>query len=479
MNALCLLSAHEQARLIREKQVSALDVVDAHIARIEEVNPRLNAIVAERFEMARKEARRALPSTPPPLWGVPCSIKEFIAVEGLPSTCGALSLKNRISKRDALVVERVREAGAIVLGVSNVPEWGLWFESFNPVYGRTLNPWDTERTSGGSSGGESAIIAACGTAFGLGSDIGGSIRMPSAFCGLFGHKPTEKTVPLRGHFPYDSSNEVREGLDFPVLGIGPLARSALDLRLVLELIIGSALPVASRPKRIYQLPNPQALLVSSTDESLQKATCEAAKALAEATGAELVELDSKYFASAPDCWAQAMSELDGMDLRQILSNGKGMSNMDVVSEVAGELWQAMLGRPTEHSWPVLLTLSGEKFFAPERGSERFERNRKIRLELQKDLEEKLRDSVLVMPVFPTVAPRHNRPLMRPFDFAFAGIMNALGVPATAVPTGFDESSRMPLGVQIVSARGNDSLTLSAAETLQKHFAPKLRFGGIL
>jgi fatty acid amide hydrolase 2 len=151
--------------------------------------------------------------------------------QGLPQTAGLTRRRDVIADRDAEVVRRLRDAGGIVLGVTNVAEGGLWMESFNPIFGLTRNPWDLRRSAGGSSGGEAALIAAGGAPFGVGADIGGSIRIPAAFCGIFGHKPTGGLVPNTGHWPGDSDMG-------PVLTVGPMCRRAEDLMPLLRLMAG-------------------------------------------------------------------------------------------------------------------------------------------------------------------------------------------------------------------------------------------------
>jgi len=217
--SLLFRSATELARMIRDREVSSRDVVEAHIRRIEEVNPSLNAVVATRFDDAREEARRAdvlisrasAPGDVSPLCGVPCTVKEAFALEGMPNTGGLLSRKGKVARQDATTVSRLRSAGAIPLGVTNVSELGMWVESNNLVYGRTASAHGRRRTSGGSSGGEGAIVSAGGSPFGLASDIGGSIRVPAFFNGVFGHKPTGGLVPNSGQFPLADGRPPRGG----------------------------------------------------------------------------------------------------------------------------------------------------------------------------------------------------------------------------------------------------------------------------
>ena len=233
-------SATELAALIHARAVSSREVVDVHIARIERVNPLINALANARFSEARREADaidtklahtdRSEPS--PPFLGVPCTVKEFFAVTGLPQTAGLLRRKEEVAKSDAVTVTRLREAGAVILGNTNVPEGGLWLETHNLIYGRTNNPWDLSRTSGGSSGGEGALIAAGGSPFGLGSDVGGSIRYPSAFCGIAGHKPSGRLVPNSGQYP------TADGVASAYLSSGPMARRVGDLFPLLKVLAG-------------------------------------------------------------------------------------------------------------------------------------------------------------------------------------------------------------------------------------------------
>ena len=235
MPALTERSAVDLAAAIHSRKLTASEVVEAHIELLEQANPRLNAIVADRFEQARAEARAvdqriamiALRSEDfdelPPLLGVPFTVKESIALDGMPNTAGVLARREHRASHTATAVKRLVEAGAIPLGVTNTSELTLWIESENPVYGRTNNPYDPSRTAGGSSGGEGAAVGSGGSVFGVGADIGGSIRIPALFCGVFGHKPSAGLIPNTGMWPSSSGEAAR------MLAIGPLARRAEDL----------------------------------------------------------------------------------------------------------------------------------------------------------------------------------------------------------------------------------------------------------
>ncbi len=237
MSELTYKSATELAAMIQAKQVSSSEVVDAHIARIEAVNPKLNAVVQLMAESARARAAEADAALSggenwAPLHGIPFTVKDSVEMQGVISTAGTLGRRGHIPEADSIVVTRLRGAGAIPLAATNVPEVCLAGETDNLVYGRTSNPYDLARTPGGSSGGEAAIIAAGGSPLGLGSDVGGSIRQPSHFCGIAGLKPTSGRVPSTGHWP------PLAGLLGPMFKIGPMARRVEDLALALPIIAG-------------------------------------------------------------------------------------------------------------------------------------------------------------------------------------------------------------------------------------------------
>ncbi len=220
---------------LRRGELSSEAVTRAYLDRIDAINPKLNAVVQLRREAALLEARRA-DGVPPekrgPLHGVPVTIKDSLDTAGIVTTGGTKGRATFVPREDATVVKRLRAAGAIVMGKSNTPELTLSYETNNLVYGRTNNPFDLERTSGGSSGGASAILAAGGSPLDIGSDTGGSIRLPAHFCGVTGLKPTAGRVPRTGHIIGF------EGAPQFLTHIGPLARHVEDLSLVLGLIAG-------------------------------------------------------------------------------------------------------------------------------------------------------------------------------------------------------------------------------------------------
>lgn len=233
------MRASELTRAIADGELTVVEAVDAHIARIEEVNPRLNAVVVPLFDDARRRAKQAdqVPTAERgPLHGLPVTVKECFDVAGTPSTAGLTARSNHRAEQDAPLVARLREAGAIILGKTNLSQLLMYVESDNPVYGRTNNPLDPARSPGGSSGGEAAIVAAGGSALGLGTDIGGSVRVPAHGCGIEGFKPTPGRLSVAGTVSIIGPACSAAIPD----SAGILTRRVSDLRLALDVLSPSA-----------------------------------------------------------------------------------------------------------------------------------------------------------------------------------------------------------------------------------------------
>ena len=238
MDKFLSFSGTRQAEMIREGSVSSRELIEAHLARIDEVNPVLNAVVEILRESALREAeavdrRRAAGEPMRPLEGVPFSVKDSIEVEGTACSAGTLGFQHAArSTRDATLVARLRDAGAIPIARTNLPDLLFAFESNNLIFGRTNNPYDHARTSGGSSGGEAALIAARGSPFGLGSDAAGSVRVPAHYCGIASLKPTSGRLARTGHVP------AAGGWLEMVWQIGPMARRVEDLWTMMPILLG-------------------------------------------------------------------------------------------------------------------------------------------------------------------------------------------------------------------------------------------------
>lgn len=233
MNELCFTSATELARRIRSREISALEVLQAHVAQIESVDPHVNAMVTRTFEQAETAARAvdsrlARGESVGPLAGLPVAHKDLAVTKGIRTTFGSPLFRDFVPDEDAIIVERLRAAGAITVGKTNTPEFGAGSQTFNPVFGATRNPWDVSRTCGGSSGG-AAVALACGMVpIADGSDLGGSLRNPASFCNVVGFRNTPGRVPNWPAF----------NAWFPLPIVGPMARSVEDVALMFSAIAG-------------------------------------------------------------------------------------------------------------------------------------------------------------------------------------------------------------------------------------------------
>ncbi|MBA57984.1 MAG: amidase [Gammaproteobacteria bacterium] len=248
----------KQAEAIRSGEFGSRELLELYIHRHEKINPELNAIVTTNHGNARIEADKAdafLKSgkKPGPLHGIPTTVKDALETEDLLSTGGAVELKNNVPKKDAPVVGSIKEAGAIVFGKTNLPRWSGDIQSYNDIFGTTVNPWNRDRVPGGSSGGAAAAVSAGLTSFEIGTDIGGSIRFPASFCGTFGHKPSFGIVPSTGYIDHTLGGTTEADVNV----IGPIARSAEDLELLLKLMLrknGPLLPsLTSVPEKITSI----------------------------------------------------------------------------------------------------------------------------------------------------------------------------------------------------------------------------------
>lgn len=465
-------SAIELAAAIRRGELSSREVVDAHIALIERRNAAVNAIVATRFEQARAEAdaadaRVAAASADeqlPVFHGVPCTIKESYALAGMPNTSGSLDREHVVAESSATAVERLVEAGAIPLGVTNTSELTMWIESQNRVWGRTHNAYDRARTAGGSSGGEGAAVGSGFSPIGLGGDIGGSIRLPAFFNGCFGHKPTGCLVPHTGHYP--APNERGSEL----LGCGPLARRAEDLMpflaatagpdgvdlTVREVELGDPADVSIEGLRVAISEDASILPVSL---ELRNARVRAARALQE-RGADVVRVSLPGVRTVIQPYLNAMRESGG--IREILVEGSGGE----IPRFGRLLSDAARGR-SRYTAPLLMTLASEN--ASRLVPERLERRAAAaERSIGAEIEDAIGDGVLLHPPFSRVAPRHGRTVGRPWMLAPMAVFNMVGLPVTQVPLGLNERG-LPLGVQVAAGRDRDHVAIAVALALERAF----------
>ena len=451
------LTLSEMAALTGRGEVSPIELVEAHLARIERVNPALNAFVEVFAGEARVAARSAESSVSRgPLHGVPVTIKDSFDVEGKPTLCGSRFRLGHRAARDATAVARLREAGAILLGKTNCPEFLTSYETDNHLTGRTNNPWDLERTPGGSSGGEAAAIASFCSAGGLGSDGGGSIRVPAHFCGLAGLKPTPGRVPATGHFP-DIVNPC--GL----LGVaGPMARTARDLRLLFGVIAGYdfedpfSAPVSLRP------PDLSALRVGLMEQfckvpvepAMRRAVHKAARVIAD-LGFAVEPFEPRGIDRAPNLWWFFFGELPAPLTRQMIAGREHEAHWTAL-----EFLEQTAGKPEPSSLQVLENLAA-------------------RDKMRAGLLRQMRDHpVLLTPACGVAAFRHRERRWetdaKPIGL-FEAMMpltpvNLLGLPALVIP--FDVTGEgLPAGVQLIGRPYEEERLLELAVRMEEARGP--------
>ena len=450
MNEFCFRSACEIARAVREREISALGVVELHLRRIEEVNPELNAVVTLSAERAMDEARtadtrQAKGGSLGALHGVPVTIKDSIETAGILTTGGTEGLADHVPERDAPVVARLREAGAIVLGKTNTPELTLGGETDNLLFGRTSNPYRPDRTPGGSSGGAASIIAAGGAALDLGSDVGGSIREPAHFCGIAGIKPTSGRVPRTGHIPasYGALDTFAQ--------IGPMARRVEDIELALGIVCGidwkdpSVVPMTLGASGAVEL---ERLRVATyTDNGIIAPSVEIAGAVNDAAAA-LAESGIQISNAVPEAIA------DAVELIPRIRAAEGGAPVRRALERAG----------TARSGPHLAYALD--FPAPPPGNvlsdlfSELDRVRARMLAFMRDFD------AIVCPISPWCAPEHGFvPQERYAAWSHAMVYNVTGWPGVVVRAGTGADG-LPIGVQVVARPWREDIAFALARRVE-------------
>lgn len=460
-------SALSLAADIRTGKVTSRQVVEAHIAQVKCVNPRLNAVVYNRFAEALREADAADAliaattdtSTLPPLLGVPCTIKDTFEFTGMPQVVGMVSRKDVFGQKDSSAVDALRKAGAIPLGVTNTPELAMWYETYNRVYGRSKNAYDRGRITGGSSGGEGAIVGAGASPFGLGSDVAGSIRMPAFFNGIFGHKGSPLLINNDGHFP------TAHGQTLNYLSAGPLCRRAEDLEPLVRILAGAN---SHRLKPVKDVDLSKLRVFTVSPERGPKSTFDILDAQQRAVdalvrqGAKHMTVDLPLLDQAFMIWSSLLAD---SSTPEHSFTAMLFGEYHIKHPVKALLGMALKGKKSPHTLPLVLLTLMEQFPNLATGQ------RKHFVELGHQLKQQLNellgdDGVLVLPTFPEVAPRHGAPIFKPFDFVYCAIVNAMQLPSTAVPMGLNGGG-IPTGIQVIANQNNDHLSMACALVLEQ------------
>ncbi len=461
-------SATDLARAIRTGEISSREIVEAHIEQLVRTQERINAVVADRYDRAREEADSADalvaessdPDSLPPLLGVPCTIKESIAMKGMPNCAGLVSRRDWRSTDNAPTVQRLLDAGFIPLGVTNTPELCLWIETENRTYGRTNNAYDPTRTAGGSSGGEGAAVGIGGSPVGLGADIGGSLRLPAFFNGVFALKPSPGVVPSTGQFP---ATETEIGAF--MLTIGTITRRAEDLWPTLRIIAG---PDGVDPyAREVQLADPADVPIAgmkvllSADSSyvevsreMRAARLRAADALA-AAGADVETVSLKSIRRALELYLAVLKLEAGVNVAELIV----AEGSDKLSLMRG------LKRKGPHTRALRLLLMSE-WMTGKMPQGRLKKSVAARRAFQEEIAGAIGDGVLLHPTHPRVAPRHGKTVGKPWLLTTTAVFNLAGVPVAQIPLGLN-SRGLPLGVQAAAGPDRDHVAVAVALELER------------
>lgn len=470
-------TAIEMKAALAAKQVSAVELAQDAIARIERHDGKINAVCARDFERALQSARNAdaalARGEQRPLLGLPLTVKESYNIAGLPTTWGFVPLKDFKPAEDALSISRVKEAGGVILGKTNVPVGLADWQSYNDIYGTTNNPYDLGRTPGGSSGGSAAALAAGYGALSLGSDIGGSLRVPAFHCGVYAHKPTIALVPSRGHTP-PGLPPIPIERDMAV--VGPMARGAADLALLLDAIAGPdpldtgvGYKLALPPPRHARLADFRVLVVD-TDPVLP-ANVEIRGAIDKLAG-NLEKAGARVARRSP--LLPDFAESSRLYMRMLLSF---LAAFWPAEQYAGAQAGAAHLKPDDRS------LAAERLRGVALSHRDWVLNDGARARLRAQWRELFGAfDAVICPIMPTQAYPHDHSPdqeMRRIgidgkdycyvdQLAWPGIATLPGLPATAIPTGF-AADGLPVGVQIVGPWLEDRTPIKLAELIEREF----------
>lgn len=514
---LLLKPAHELADLIRTGKVTSESVVRAHIARIREVNPLVNGMVDERFEAAIADARKidqeierelSLDSVPEedvddgsfvtsltasaidgstivttnnslrekrftklPLIGVPFSCKDSFPIKGMICATGLPQRKDFRPDQDAEVISNMRAAGAIPIVVGNVPELLIWWTAENKSFGRTNNPYDLSRIAGGSSGGDCALLSSGGTLLAVGSDIGGSIRIPCCMCGVFGHKTTSGIVSAAGKLPPLLPS--RE----PFFGMGPMTRFATDLKPMLKAMAGPGIrdrlphlddEVDFSQVTVYYMLEDGDPFKTPVCPQVKQAILSAVQHFSANFKSPIKQVTFPDFRSTSRIFLSNMKAGGGDPVIKIINEGcPGTLN------VYTEFLKGLIGWSVHTLHILLFALVTHSL--PDKDSKWVKEGIALGHRLKREVEELMGSkcstphAVLILPSYPTSVPKHGTTIPRNGNISYFTILNLLGLPATQIPIGLDKKTGTPLGIQVATKGHSDQVSIAAAVHLERLF----------
>lgn len=449
---LYFLSARKLVKLIKNKKISCVEVIQAYLDRIQQVNPKLNALVQLTDpEIALKKARLAdkklTKNQTLPLHGLPITIKDCCKVQDFIISKGSHGY-NFLPKEDATVVARLKTAGGIILGISNVPEFNIAYETDNARYGITLNPYDLSRTPGGSSGGEAAIIAAGGSVIGLGTDGAGSIRQPAHNTGIVGLKPTRGLIPNSGNVPSDG-----RGLLRPLTTYGPMARFVDDIVLTLPLLSGSdnsdpdTMPIPIQNASINCKDLRIAFYSDNGIASPDKATLQTINQVVQVLRDEVQYIEYQCPPHLKELYSLVTETF-------ILGGDKGLGLKNL-------LYHLGVNKPS-YLVREFLAIARKCAFSITELHQRLRRIDELRILLEKFF---FPYDILICPVAATPAKLLGHSFIEGHDFSYLNIYNLTGWPVLTVRCG-SSNEGLPIGIQIVAKPWHDNIALMIGEKLE-------------
>jgi len=470
-------SASELVSAMLDGKISSLELLEATIARIETLDTKINAVVVRDFEQARLAAKAADAAIArgenKPLLGLPITVKESFNVSGLPTTWGNPEYKNWMPKEDALLIARLKQAGAIIIGKTNVPYMLMDWQSYNDIYGTTNNPWDINFTPGGSSGGSAAALAAGFVSLELGSDLAGSVRVPAHYCGIFGHKPSANLLPLRGSGPPTSPPSPHPVTDFAVAG--PMARTATDLALALKIL--------ARPDEIW-------------DGKAYKLSLPAARHN-EIKNFRVLILDTHPLCTTSTLIQKSIDDLAENLVRTGMTISRDTKIVPVLAEITRiyvELFAAFVAGRFPVDEYQHYTIAAKKLMDNDssieacflRGCAMSYRDWMMKTRIRAMLCQQWRElfkefDIILCPVTPTPAFRHDHsdPGTRQIEidgklfpyndqYAWISIATLFGLPATVIPIAHAENG-LPIGIQAIGDYLEDYTTIQFAHLIEREF----------
>ncbi|XP_073817414.1 fatty-acid amide hydrolase 2-A-like [Musca autumnalis] len=466
----------EIVQLMRTKRLTSQQLVKAYIERIKEVNPHINAIVQERFEEALADAKRADDLifkcansqltqlyARYPLLGIPFTVKESCGLKGMSYVVGSLQRVDKKAERDCIAVENLKSAGAIPLLVSANPEYCFSIETNSYTNGKCLNPYDFRRSCGGSSGGEGALNGSGATLFGIGSDIAGSIRIPSLFNGVFGHKPTGGLIPNTGVFPSSDDEECNQYLQ-----TGVISRFGSDLGLLLHIMAGANAekmefvhPIETKDIKIYYslgFSGLNGILHHSVTAEIQIAILKAVKCLQQ-SGLTVEIAQIKAMENSSEIAFSAIARLKKLPLLM----REDASVKELLQELVKSYCKA--SKYTKEGLTFELLRRTNAFMSAEKLIKYKAEGEKLKEEIISLLGN---DGVLFFPTFPVPAIHHHTSSLAQWAIDYSLLFNILGLPCTHIPMGVD-SDGLPVGFQVIAAPFKDKLCLQIAGALEMAF----------